>query len=338
MIRVCSTPLILACLLLIFSSIGCQTDDLNSNLYRLTGRTVTVTNWSLPGTSEDVWHYKGGRLLAYRSPGSVGTYPAQVEYGYDGNGYLVAERNEQTLSGVVGFVGNVGQVSYVYEKGRLSKELRGTWVAVQYEYDRAGHLVRVTYPGPGGPATDSHADTYADGKLVRRVTRYAGSTTDTDPYDIEQGRIVRHYARDRRYSTAYAYDAQGRPTQIDEMDGSTVRQRYTYAYTEGKAHFEAVPLPKGWPDITRRKFVYAQLLSGSPVLPVGLPVRQVRYLRDDAGTGELYQNMVTTYAYTLNEQGYPVRCESTIEVFDPSGTLFQKTKPTIETYSYAGKP
>jgi YD repeat-containing protein len=194
--------------------------------------------------------------------------------------------------------------------------------------------VRVTYPG--GPNTDNHTDTYANGKLVARLTRYAGTTTDQYPYVVENGQIVRHYALNRRYSTTYTYDQQGRPIVIDELDGDTVKQRLTFDYTEGRAYFEAVPLPSGWPEVARRRFMYAQLLSGSPVRPVGLPVRQVRYLTSEAG--KLYRNMVTTYAYDKNERGFPVRCSTTIDVYDASGTLLRTTKPTIETYTYAGRP
>jgi YD repeat-containing protein len=321
--------------LLILSGLGCQTDDLNGGLYRLTGRTVTVTDWSPPGTSEDVWFYKGGKLLAYKSPSSIGQYPARVDYQYDTNGYLIGQATESFSQGAVGLLPPTGQISYQYTNGRLSKELWGTWVAAQYEYDRAGNLTKATYPG--GPHTDSHVDTYLNGLLIDRTTRYAGTTTDVHPYNIEQGRIVRHYAPNRRHSTAYTYDEQGRPTRIELLDGSTVREYYTYEYTEGRAHFEAIPLPKGWPELTRRKFVYTQLLSGSPVLPVGLPVRTVRYLRDEAGTGELFQRMVTTYTYERNELGFPLRCASTIAVYDAAGMLVRQTKPTIETYTYAGR-
>ena len=136
----------------------------------------------------------------------------------------------------------------------------------------------------------------------------------------------------------YQYDEQGRLTKIEWVDGSRIIEYYTYSYTDGKAYFETIPLPKGWPTVSRKAFIYEELSPRPPVTPVGLPVSWVRYGTSRPGSTELFKYMAGEYTHVKNGQGYPVRSEYTTSVYAWSGEMVGTPSRVTETYLYEGCP
>jgi YD repeat-containing protein len=302
---------------------------------RLTNRTVTYTNGSTSYTaSTSNWVYNThNALIQFSNPQALSPYPAHIDFNYDTNNYLISTVETYVYSGIAGFISATVITNYEYANGRLSKAITGNQVTT-YEYNQAGELTKiVNNPGLYG---DTEIDVFSADKLTDHFIITYDTRTEIRPYQLEDGQIIRQYARDRRYYTGYQYDKESRPIKIERIDSSTVGEYYTYAYTSGKAYFEAIPLPKGWPSVTRKKFVYETLLSGSPVTPTGLPTSWTRYSTTRPNSLELFKNIVKEYSHIKNGWSYPVRTEYVTTVY----TSFNETVGTpsriTETYTYEG--
>lgn len=311
---------------------------------RLVARTVTVT-YSSP-TPPDVrsvnWAYNANNApVRYTDPQMAGKYAARVDFKYDADGYLTSTTQAYVYIGIVGPIYDTLITNCKYANGKLVREeiVKGGFSnkgTISYEYDQTGQLTKLVDNGTF--SGDKKTSVFSAGKLIDYIINYEGSTAEVRPYQLNNGQIIREYARDRRYYTAYQYDEQGRPTKIERVDGERVTQYDTYVYTDGKAYVDAIPLPKGWPTVTRRKFVYEELLPGSPVTPIGLPASQILYQTTRPGSTELFRNRVKEYSHIKNGQGFPVRSEYTSSVYTSFGDVVGTPSRVTETYTYEGCP
>ncbi len=298
---------------------------------RLTSRIISLSS---PDILTSNWVYDAnGMLIQQTNPSTVGSYPTRVDLHYDTNGYLLTTTQIHTYSGIGGFSSDTLVTNYAYANGRLSKEVSGSRI-ISYEYSLSGELTKVV--NNSGPYVDTEIDVFSAGKLMDHIVVNYESKAEVRPYQIDNGRIIREYVGDHRYYTGYQYDDQGRPTKIERVDGTTVTEYYTYSYTDGKAYFDAIPLPKGWPMVTRKKFIYDALLFGSSVMPVGLPTKWVRYSTTRIGSTELFKNIVKEYTHVKNEQGYPLRSDYTTTVYTSFNEIVGTPSRITETYTYEG--
>ena len=307
---------------------------------RLVSRTMTHTSSTSPYSQNSNWTYNANAAPAqYSNPSAVGQYPSRVDFNYDTAGYLTKTTQVRVYSGITGFFSDTLITEYEYTKGKLVRQvvkdrLFNQSGIISYEYNQSGELTKIVDRSDG----DTKIYVFAAGKLIDYVTLYYGSTAEVHPYELNDGRIVREYARDRQYYSNYQYDEQGRPTKIEWVGGSRVTQYYTYSYTDGKAYFEAIPLPKGWPTVSRKTFVYEELSPRSPVTPIGLPMSWARYATSRPGSTDLFKNIVKEYTHVKNNQGYPVRSEYTTSVHAWSGETISTPSRITETYLYEGCP
>jgi len=309
---------------------------------RLASRTLTNTNSTSPYSQNTNWLYNENTTLAqYTSPQTIGQYPTRVDFKYNADGYLIETTQVIVYVGTFSLFNDTLTTKYEYAKGKLvreetSKGLFGKKGIISYEYDKTGELTKMvdddTFWG------DKKSYVFSAGKLIDYVILYDGSNAEVRPYQLTNGQIVREYGRDRRYYTGYQYDEQGRPTKIERVDGDRVTEYHTYSYTDGKAYFDATPLPKGWPTVSRKKFIYEELLPGLPVTPIGLPVSWTRYKPTRPGSTELFKNIVKEYSHIKNEQGYPVRSEYITTVYTSFGEAVGTPSRVAETYIYEGCP
>lgn len=332
--------LCLISLFLCVSSVGCKPETPSlvepdsqkepaapSTGCRITSLTRTIASWSPPGISKATWTYdSNNRLLEYDNPTSVGPDPAHISNTYDASGYLISARKAYVYSGIAGFVYDTTTTTFGYKEDRLVREVTNGRV-ISYNYDQSGNLTSIV--DNGGPYGDTVTDTFSAGKLTDHSILYYGSAAKDHPYTIANGLVLRAYARDRTYYTGYTYDEQGRQTKIEEFDNGRVRQYYTLTYLDGNPYYKAQPLPKGWPEILRKKLTVNES-------QVGLPTEYVRYKPSLSGSSALLKNMVTHYVYTHNGQGYPLRCEYTTTVYSPQGNTVGTPSRVIETFTYEG--
>lgn len=326
--------LCLVCLFLCLASVGCKPkiepskeSTVLSAGCRITSLTRTIASWSPPGISKATWTYDANnRLVEYDNPSSVGPDPAHISNTYNASGYLISARKAYVYSGIAGFVYDTTTTSYDYKEDRLSRETTNGRV-ISYSYDQSGSLTSIV--DVGGTYGDRVTDNFSAGKLTDHSILYYGSATEDHPYIINNGLVLRAYARNRTYYTNYTYDEQGRQIKIEEFDNGTVRQYYTLAYSDGNPYYKAQPLPKGWPDILQKKLT-------SNITQTGLPTEWIRFMPTLLGSTALFKNMVMNYVYTKDEQGYPLQCEYTTTVYAAQGNMVTTPSRVIETYAYEG--
>ncbi|GAB4030928.1 hypothetical protein [Spirosoma gilvum] len=300
---------------------------------RLTSRTITS------GTNGQIisnWQYDAnGRLIQYTSPSAISPYPSQVDLRYDSEGYLISMTQRIVYSGFAGFFTDTTVTTYSYANGRLIRE-EGARGSLTYEYDASGELTKVT--NSNGSYSDTTIDVYSSGKFIDHIIVKYDSKAEMHPYQIVDGHIIRENTRDPRSYVGYQYDSEGRCTKIETVANDTIRQYFTYSYTTGQAYFDAIPLPKGWPTVARKAFIYDELFWNRPITPTGLIASWTRYTDSKPGSSELFKNIVREYTHSKNGQGYPIKSDYTTTVYTHTGTVVGTPSYVTETYTYEGCP
>lgn len=300
---------------------------------RLTSRTITSAT---SGQLISSWEYDAdGRLVRYKSPSATSPYPSQLDLRYNSEGYLMSTTKRTVYIGIAGYGTDTTVTNYTYANGRLSRE-EGTWGVRTYEYDASGELAKVT--DSAGPYTDTQIDNYSAGQLTDHLIVRYDTKAEEHPYQIENGHIIRENTRDPRYYIGYQYDAQGQCTKIEEVGGDTARRYYTYSYAAGQAYFDAIPLPKGWPAVARKTFIYDDRFWNRPITPTGLLAGWVRYTASKPGSSELFKNIVSEYTHIKNSQGFPLKSNYTTTIYTYNGTVVGTPSSITETYTYEGCP
>lgn len=318
------------------SLFACQPRDISAEAKgagcRITSRTETMPENSADLVMADSWTHTLNGVQRYSRPTSVGVIPVEDVLTYNADGYATARRTHYVYSGIAGRIDQFINTSYTYADGRLVKENSDVNGEKSYEYDDAGNVSKLTHVT--GLYGETLISTYQAGKQVDYAVIDNTTRQERHPTEFEDGLLVRQYSYDRAYSTRYTYDSQRRCTKVERLSGETVQDYYTYEYTDGKAFFEAIPLPKGWPELTRQQFNYANW-------PTGLPSRRTVYQPAWPLSAGLYRNIVIDYTYVKNDQGLPLRQEARTTIYSartPTEVVFSSARPTVEVYTYAGCP
>lgn len=174
----------------------------------------------------------GQTLLSYDVLGNItelmDAEGGRTSYLYDAKGRLQYEDRAglehytysyDSMDRLIGVESDTSIVSYGYNAlGQVSRVTDGNGNTASYEYDPAGNLVTTK------DALGNHAQyTYDEAGNLKGYTNENGSTTGYD-YD-ELNRLVKKNTGESLSEAAYAYDAMGRLTLMDDVTGESL---YTY--------------------------------------------------------------------------------------------------------------
>ncbi|WP_460951780.1 hypothetical protein [Spirosoma daeguense] len=318
---------------------GCKPPDnipdiLNSDGCRLTSRSTAYA----VGKKISNWTYtKTGELLNYSSTDGPGGSPQLVNFIYDANGYLIStiqirNFNDMSYDTLI--------TKYEYRNGKLSSESNRSWTT-KYEYNQLNELAKVTKIYT---FANTEIYSFSANKLTDYVWIDGNSKEENRPFEIKNGLIYRHHERNRQHYINFQYDAQERPIKVERfsINNPSATEYYIFEYTNGKAYFDALPTPKGWPAFTRKSFIYDVYVLGTPLLPETSPVLPVSALFINwnyyAGTSPTFKQGVMEFEYVKNRQGYSIKTDRAYTQYTATGQIGQAPAHVIESYTYENCP
>lgn len=229
-----------------------------------------------------------------------------TKYTYDKNGFLTEEGLPD---------GNIKK--YQYTNGLLTKIVypQGYYnLEANYEYDSQQKLTKSTHTY----RDVTYINNYNNGKLISTIRNKSG--TITQPFQYENGRVIRVNQNDRSYQL-YEYDARGRQIKSTKYDSNNKLESYLETvYQDGLMPENAAPSNffKGFPD------------EEKAINPNGLTRTSIYYQIRNNRPVKTSESQLT---YILNVKGYPTSKTETYSSLNTSGTWI--TSPTSKvTYSY----
>ena len=211
--------------------------DGNDNPTSVTNAKGGVTSWTYnPEDLLEAMEFQGARTAySYYEDGllSQSTDPdgQSITYQYDDLGRLVSnsEGNEyiyDARGNLASATNSLGKVTFGYDAlNRLTSTTDMFNQTVAYEYDKAGNVVKITYPG-GKEVLYTYHD---DGRLRSVEDWMSGRTL----YSYHPDGRIASITYPNAVTTTYSHDSLGRLIEIETRGNSGVISAFTYGFDDG---------------------------------------------------------------------------------------------------------